>query len=616
MNYNFIRILCAAILFLTSAIYSQKIDNKIISLWKFNKSNIVDKEIKDKTGKNYGRINGKIIYDEAAGLQSLKFDGVENSVLITDDISKAVLPEKDFSIACWVRYTSAIEFGGFLSVFQDNGGYEKGWMFGFTGKQFAFALSTIDSDDGDGVMTYLNSRYENELGKWYHVTGVYNGEEMQIYVNGELRNSTYAQSGNILYPENAEFIIGSYKDKNENFPIKGNIAELALYNTALTGEEIKRLFNEHKYLSELKYEESSNTNFLTSPYLQFATKNSIRVLWETKNDAASAVEYGSSYPPSELIKFNELRTFHEFELNELTPETNYFYRIYSKTEDGNEEVSDIYTFQTAVNDETAYTFCIIGDTQTNPDVWGNISTRIYAERPNFVLHAGDIVGTGGDKSQWLDHFLGPAKELMRRIPVYTVLGNHEDDDGNYYKYMSNPEPEWYYSFAYGNAEYFMIDSNHPINEGSEQYNWLADALKKSIAKWKFAVFHHPPYSSDENDYGDTYRGTSTKGDREMQPIVKLFEKYGVDIVFNGHIHVYERTWQIKDDKAVEKNGVVYVVTGGAGGGLENFAPTNSGFTVKIKRDHHYCKISINGNKLIFNAIDQNGALFDYFEMTK
>ena len=62
--------------------------------------------------------------------------------------------------------------------------------------------------------------------------------------------------------------------------------------------------------------------------------------------------------------------------------------------------------------------------------------------------------------------------------------------------MDLPQPEMYYSFDFGNAEFFMIDGNRKLHEGSDQLEWLENALEQSDATWKFAVLHQPPYTSD------------------------------------------------------------------------------------------------------------------------
>ena len=126
------------------------------------------------------------------------------------------------------------------------------------------------------------------------------------------------------------------------------------------------------------------------------------------------------------------------------------------------------------------------------------------------------------------------------------------------------------------AQFFMIDSNKPLGPKSPQYEWLEKELAASKATWKFTCHHHPCFSSEENDYGDHNKGAEgTKfglGDRNARQLVPLYEKYGVDIAFNGHIHLYERTWPIFEMAINQQKGVRYLTSGGGGGSLEQAAP--------------------------------------------
>jgi len=161
----------------------------------------------------------------------------------------------------------------------------------------------------------------------------------------------------------------------------------------------------------------------------------------------------------------------------------------------------------------------------------------------------------------------------------------------------------------------MVDSNQPLDPAGAIYQWLEADLAASTAPWKFVCHHHAPYSSDVDDYGDTSREKSVLGDLKVRQLVPLYERYGVDIVFYGHIHDYERTLPLRAGK-YDPTGVVYVQTGGAGGGLENYAPNRSAFTAKVLREHHFCNVVIAGNRLAFQAIDIKGRVFDQFEIKK
>jgi len=364
--------------------------------------------------------------------------------------------------------------------------------------------------------------------------------------------------------------------------------------------------------------------FLVAPYLQFSTKTSIYVLWETRELTTTRVNFGEARAQVTRAVLDRSATLpgnrqmHEVLLDGLNPETNYFWQAMSVSATGDTIRSSVYTFKTAVKDSSAYMFALIGDTQKNnrtPWAWEKIADLVWEDRPNFAVLAGDLVDQGLDKNDWLENFFPKGRPLLSSVPVYPVLGNHEQDASYYYQYVVAPSPEYYYTFTYGNAQFFMIDTNRDVSEGSEQYDWLEWELAKSTAMWKIAVHHHPPYSSDSDDHGDTYQSVSTLG-TDARNLVPLYERYGLDFCLFGHTHLYERSWPIKDDKINMKKGVVYINSGGAGGGLEAFAPTRSWFTAELQSVHHYCTFAIFEDNVMFKSIDHEGRMLDAFQMQK
>lgn len=366
------------------------------------------------------------------------------------------------------------------------------------------------------------------------------------------------------------------------------------------------------------------TDFTVKPYVQYSTKTSIRIYWETTETSNGYVEYSEAKLNSgkaELTlkkKSTDKGVMHNVELSNLQPQTNYFYRVVNISPKGDSVVSSINTFQTSVNDSAAFGFAVFSDSQNDwkdPKAWERVSTQAYKQRPNFAVHAGDLVDLGYMKDDWVNEFLGQGNLFMKTIPIFSIPGNHEHDAAYYYQYMYVPQP-YFYSFKYGNAEFFMIDSDQYQEEGTDMYNAVEIALAKSTAYWKFVVHHHPPFSSDDDDFGNTYYERSTLGDDEVRTLVPLYEKYGVDIVFYGHIHTYERTWPIMKNKTVTENGVLYLNVGGSGGSLESPAPTRSWFTNTLRTVHHFGYVTVNQNILQFQAIDENGILFDQFVLNK
>ncbi len=377
----------------------------------------------------------------------------------------------------------------------------------------------------------------------------------------------------------------------------------------------------------------SNTvpGLLAGPYLQGVTRTGITVLWETEEPATTAVEYDvdrePATPGSTLASYGQkaalgqrvevlgLRQMHEVALTNLAPRTSYLYRVRSRTEDGRELASGVFTFQTAVESDDPFTFGVISDTQ-HPPVTKKLTELLFAQRPQFCIHAGDLEGGGaGDMDrEWRERLLNPAAALMQRVAVFTAIGNHDGEPTNlvhYLKYMANPEPEVYYTFTYGNAQFFVINSCRPVDASSEQYRWLERELERCTAVWRFVVQHHPPYSSELATYCET------RGNRRVQALVGLYERYHVDIVFAGHSHQYERTWPLRAGKAVANGeGVIYLVIGGSGSWQEEFAPTRSWFTAQTRRGFFCGTVGINGRHLELRMLDEEGALFDLLTLDK
>lgn len=358
--------------------------------------------------------------------------------------------------------------------------------------------------------------------------------------------------------------------------------------------------------------------FLIEPYLQYATRTGMTVMWETDRPCTAAVEYGTTSPPTQSAKVEKADAMGEVRLANLEPRTKYFYRVTCTDADGNALAGNLLTFFTAPDAGDAFSYTVIGDTQRNPTVTGKIAKLMWERRPNFVIHCGDVVDNGESKPQWTGDLFKPCSELFARVPVFPCIGNHEKNHAQYYKYFSLPNPEYYYSFTYGNAEFFVLDTNtlRDLTPKGEQYQWLDKALAASPAKWKFCYHHHPPYSSDDNDFGDSWKGPTTAGDVRVRNLVPLYEKHKVDVVFNGHVHSYERTWPIRGGKVEQKDGVTYITTGGGGGRLENFAPTPAFFKQEFRSDYHFCYVTIHQGAFQFKAFDQEGRLFDHFALKK
>jgi predicted phosphodiesterase len=593
-----------------------------IGHWIFNQRSIEQSKLNARLGLN-GTISGefKLVEDEFG--QSLELSGPNAAVLLASDFRKsgAELPAGPFTVSAWVAIQERRRWGSIISVLQDNGSAEKGWILGYRDRNFYFGLATQGADDGDGMMTYLDGQAEYETGRLYHVVGVYDGKRMQLFVNGKLDASSKEQSGAVLYPKSAPMTIGCYRDDDENWPMKGRIRDVALFNLAAKPAWVQKEFDTNKQLAELNFGSDEKFDFVVKPYLQMATQTGITISWQSTSPSTTRVHYGETENCDRQAMGAVDKMLHHVTLTDLEPETQYFYKTESTRSDGQAIESEVRTFQTASKEETPFSFAVISDTQGNPKVSGQVAKMAWAQRPNFLIHPGDLVSTGTTDSHWSQHFFPSMEPLISRVPIYPVLGNHEVNARNYYDYMVLPKPEYYYEFKYGNAHFFMLDSNKKVDPASEQYHWLDQALAKSNSRWKFVVHHHPPYSSDENDYGNLWKtNRSTRGDLRARALTKLYDKHRVNIVFNGHIHSYERTWPLRDGKAVDPTksktgqGTIYMITGGGGGGLETPGPYRPFFQHNVRHGHHYMMVHINGGSLQLKSFTLDDRLFDTVQL--
>jgi outer membrane protein assembly factor BamB len=168
---------------------------------------------------------------------ALRFDG-KRHVTLADDHTTAKLPPKTLSIAAWVRLDASQEWGGLVSCIQDDGDDERGWLLGFRGTKFCFALASEKTKK----LTYLTAPVGASQGEWYHVVATYDGARMTLYVDGRPVAISSEQQGDILYPQKTWLELGAYRDANELYAMVGQMAEASWYDRAISANEVSDLF--------------------------------------------------------------------------------------------------------------------------------------------------------------------------------------------------------------------------------------------------------------------------------------------------------------------------------------------------------------------------------------
>jgi len=276
---------------------------------------------------------------------------------------------------------------------------------------------------------------------------------------------------------------------------------------------------------------------------------------------------------------------------------------------------------------TAFSFFAVGDTRSNPNIAQQNfqSMALMDPKAIAVFNSGDLTADGKD-AQWLDHknavALGSGGKISMtltgwstsKIRYFGIVGNHDTHETGWLnvwnKYLpgqqglgSNSTSGVYFSVTYGNAIFIVLDSEN--TQKGAQTTWLDTTLTAAAAnpaiQWKFVFYHHPVYPCN-------YKSPWDSG----IPWVRLFEKHKVDMVFNGHAHVYERTCAMVGG-VCKAGGVRYVISGGGGAGTGDVSPykkdtagTDSydcGQILKMAKGnwHHYCRIGLNGKQLTYSC---------------
>lgn len=197
-----------------------------------------------------------------------------------------------------------------------------------------------------------------------------------------------------------------------------------------------------------------------------------------------------------------------------------------------------------------------------------------------------------------------------------------------------------FSFDFGNAHWLCLDSNLYMDWSDEQLRaWVRNDLASTRQRWKFVVFHHPSFTSHKRH----------RVEQRMRLIADILQETGVDIVWLGHAHWYERLHPLKftlkpqpdgrpqsdtgavdgdialdmafdGDKNTRPDGVLYVVTGGGGAKLQAVDLPPEGwfpFTHKLMHECHFLTVvDVEDNSLTARVISEDGEELDRFTLTK
>jgi acid phosphatase type 7 len=374
-------------------------------------------------------------------------------------------------------------------------------------------------------------------------------------------------------------------------------------------------------------------------------------------------------------------------LTNLTPGAEFDYRVRR----GEQSVFEARARARKSKDQP-YRFVVFGDCAQDTPEQRAVAYQAYQAKPDFVFIPGDIVYGKGLISEYRVKYFPvynaanasaeTGAPLIRSTLFIAAPGNHDNLKPNltktpdalaYYMYWSQPlngplmkiggpntpaleateeekqaflaaAPANYprmanFSFDYGNSHWTVLDSNPHVNwTDSALRDWVAkDLASAKGATWRFVAFHHPGFNSAHEHFTDQW----------MRLLSDTFEAGGVDIVFAGHVHNYQRTFPMRFQAKVtvpdvkglvdgewtldkqydgssktKPNGVIYLVTGAGGARLYNpeqqddsagWQPFTNRFISKV---NSLTVIDASGGKLSIRQVSKDGEEVDRFVVTK
>jgi 3',5'-cyclic AMP phosphodiesterase CpdA len=249
---------------------------------------------------------------------------------------------------------------------------------------------------------------------------------------------------------------------------------------------------------------------------------------------------------------------------------------------------------TLPNRPNSLKFAAIGDNGTGDPPQYEVADMMNRVHQKFafdlVIMLGDNLYGSQRPADFVQKFERPyAALLAANVKFQASLGNHDRPENVSYP-LFNMGGQRYYTFVRNNVRFFALDSTIMDRK---QLDWLEAGLKDAHEEWKICFFHHPLYS-DAARHGSSF---------DLRQVLEpLFVRYGVDVVFTGHDHVYER---VKPQK-----GIHYFVSGAAGQLRRgNMRPTGD-TAAAYDQDQSFMVVEVAGAEMSFQAISRRGLTVD------
>jgi 3',5'-cyclic AMP phosphodiesterase CpdA len=243
--------------------------------------------------------------------------------------------------------------------------------------------------------------------------------------------------------------------------------------------------------------------------------------------------------------------------------------------------------------DEAIRFAVIGDNGTGDQAQYDVGRQMASYRAEFpfdlVLMVGDNLYGRPTTREYADAFERPYKPLLDAgVRFAAVLGNHDAPENSRYAGF-HMDGQRYFTYARGQVRFFGLDTNVL---DARQLEWFETALRTSHEPWKVVYFHHAIYSNGAR------HGSNVELRVKLEP---LLVRHGVNVVFSGHDHLYER---LKPQK-----GIAYFVEGSSGK-LRKGVRASDTSAFAFDKEQSFMLVEIGRDEMQFRTISRSGNVID------
>ncbi|WP_255070129.1 metallophosphoesterase [Lacihabitans sp. LS3-19] len=385
------------------------------------------------------------------------------------------------------------------------------------------------------------------------------------------------------------------------------------------------------------------------------------------------IKYGESFE-NQTLNLSSLtaQASHILQIENLKPKTKYYYSVYLNDKLIEGDTSNYFITSPLAGGIEKVSMVAFGDCGTLQTAQVKVAESVksyFGSKPidGWLLLGDNAYNYGFDKEYQSNFFNVYQKYFLRNTVIWPAPGNHDYSDKvwpndiglkpDYYNIFSVPNlgecgglasgTSAYYSYNYANIHFVSLDS-YGVNDSKKLYespnsqtDWLEVDLKANSAMWTVVYFHHPPFSKGSHD-----------SDKELdliairENIVRILDKYKVDVVLSGHSHSYERSYLLHDyfgnelsfenEKYASSNsnanyngsinscpyiktdkGTIYVVAGSSGwvGSKSEGYPHNAMVNSNVENPGAFI-LEVESNKFTGKFLTSNGVIFDEFTILK